>query len=196
MVRSLNYKETVQTSRRAITQLRGVNMQGKIVWQQSSTKPENPSNFAFITQWWTNLANKEITFAQRLIPQNGEVDELNWEPQRFDEVFELKNPQIRGITLYWRKPESQQERNTTAHQLLLNTRRQQLYIFPQSQNQLVIRVGLPEILYEIIEMRNPHWQSSSGGNNHILTLRDAQQQLEVKVTLSPDNLSQLRQQLT
>lgn len=171
-------------------------MQGKIVWQQSSTKPENPSNFAFISQWWTNLANKEITFAQRLIPQSGEVDELNWEPQRFDEVFELKNPQIRGITLYWRKSDSQQERNTTAHQLLLDTRRQQLYIFPQSQNQLVIRVGLPEILYEIIEMKNPQWESISAGSNHILTLRDVQQQLEVKVTLSPDNLSQLRQQLS
>lgn len=50
-------------------------MQGKIVWQKSSTKPENPSNFAFISQWWTGLANKKITFAQRLIPQSGEVDE-------------------------------------------------------------------------------------------------------------------------
>ena len=166
-------------------------MQGKIVWQQSSTKPDNASNFAFISQWWFSLDDKEISWQQRLIPQTG-LDEINWEPQRFDEVFELKNPQIRGITLYWRKPDSQQERNTTPHQLVLDTSRQQLYIFPQSQNQLVIRVGLPEILYEIIEIKNPQLEYSSAGQNHILTLRDAQQQLEVKVTLSSDNLKQMK----
>jgi hypothetical protein len=170
-------------------------MQGKIVWQQSSTKPENPSNLAFISQWWSSLADKQVTFAQRLIPQSGEVDELNWEPQRFDEVFELKDPQIRGITLYWRKLDSEQERNTTPHQLLLDTRRQQLYIFPQSQTQLVIRVGLPEIAYQTIEMKNPQLEYSAANQNHILTLRDAQQQLELKVTLSPDNLNHLKQQL-
>ena len=177
-------------------QVRGVlTMQGKIVWQQNSTKPENPSNFALISRWWTTLANKEIILAQRLIQQSGEVDELNWEPQRFDEVFELKNPEIRGITLYWRKPDSQQERNTTPHRLVLDIRRQQLYIFPQSQNQLVIRVELPEIPYQKIEMKNPQLEYSLAGQDHILTLRDAQQQIEVKVTLSPDNLSRLKDQL-
>lgn len=88
-------------------------MQGKIIWQQSSTKPENPSNFAMISQWWSSLANKEITFAQRMIPQIGEVDELNWEPQRFDEAFELNKPEIRGITLYWWK--SILSRSATPH---------------------------------------------------------------------------------
>lgn len=170
-------------------------MQSKIVWQQSSTKPENASNLALISQWWSNLANKEVSFAQRMIPQSGETDELNWERQRFDEVFELKTPEIRGITLYWRKPDSEQERNTTPHQLVLDTRRQQLFIFPQSQNQLVIRVGLPEILYQTIEMKNPQMEYSLADDNYILTLRDAQQQLEVKVTLSSDNLSQLKQQM-
>ncbi len=170
-------------------------MQGKIIWQQSSTNPENPSNFAFISQWWSSLADKQITLAQRVIPQDGEVDELNWERQRFDEVFELKDPQIRGITLYWRKPDSQQERNTTPHQLILDTRRQQLYIFPQSQNQLVIRVGLPSIHYEIIETKNPQMEYNWDSQNHLLTLRDVPKQLEVKITLSPDNLEQLKQLL-
>jgi hypothetical protein len=36
---------------------------------------------------------------------------------------------------------------------------------------------------------------SPAGENHILTLRDAQQQLEVKVTLSAENLKQLKQQM-
>lgn len=170
-------------------------MQGKIVWQQSSTKPENANNLAFISQWWSSMANKQVVWRQRLIPQSGKLDELNWEPQRFDEVFELKNPQIRGITLYWRKPDSQQERNTTPHQLVLDTHRQQLYIFPQSQQQLIIRVGLPEIPYQSIEMKNPQLECSPAGENYILTLRDAQQQLEVKVTFSAENFKQLRQQV-
>ena len=110
-------------------------------------------------------------------------------------MLELKDPQIRGITLYWRKPDSQQERNTTPQQLILDTRRQQLYIFPQSQNQLVIRVGLPSIHYEIIEIKNPQMEYNWDSQNHLLTLRDVQKQLEVKITLSPDNLEQLKQRL-
>lgn len=170
-------------------------MEGKIIWQQGSSKPDNLNNFAFISQWWSNLAGKEVTFAQRLIPQSGEVDELNWEPQRFDEVFELQNPQMRGITLYWRKIDSPQDRNTTAHQLVLDTRRQQLYIFPQSQKQIVIRVALPQIVYETIELKNPQLEYSPSGQNHLLTLRDEDQKLEVKVTLSPEHLNQLKQQV-
>ena len=55
-------------------------MQGKIIWQQSSTKPENPNNLALISQWWRSLADQKVTFAQRMIPQSGKVDEysLNW----------------------------------------------------------------------------------------------------------------------
>lgn len=170
-------------------------MQGKIIWQQSSSKPENPNNLATISQWWANLNSKEIAWRQRVIPQSGEVDELNWEAQRFDEIFELQTPQIRGITLYWRKPDAEQERSTTPHQLILDTRRQQLYVFPQSQKQIVVRVGVPEIPYQTVEMNNPQWEYIPEGKNHIFTLRDVQQQLEVKVTLSPDNLGQLKKQM-
>lgn len=171
-------------------------MQSKIIWQQNSSKPDNADNLAFISQWWSSLANKQVTLAQRLIPQNGELDTINWEPQRFDEVFDLKNPQIRGITVYWRKSDTEQERSTTPQQLVLDPRRQQLYIFPQSQNQLVIRVGLPEISYEVVETNNPQIEYKQvGGANHLLVLRDAQQKIEVKVTLTPENLQQLKQQL-
>lgn len=171
-------------------------MQGKIVWQQGSNKPENPNNFGLISQWWSSLANKDVTLAQRLIPQTGEVDQLNWEQQRFDEVFEIQNPEIRGITLYWRKPDSTQERNTTPYQLVLDFRHQHLYIFPQSQKQLVIRVALPQIKYETIEIVNPQMDYNLVGENYLLTLRDAEQRLEVKVTLSPDDCDRLKQQLT
>lgn len=171
-------------------------MQGKIIWQQGSNKPENPSSLAYISQWWSTLANKDVTLAQRVIPQTGEVDELNWEQQRFDEVFEIQNPEIRGITLYWRKPNISQERNTTPSQLVLDTRRQQLYIFPQSQKELVMRVALPQIIYETIEMKNPQIEYNLAGENHTLTLQDAQQKQEVKIILSSNNFNQLKAQLS
>lgn len=171
-------------------------MQSKIIWQQSSSKPDNADNLAFISQWWSSLANKQVTLAQRLIPQNGEIEAINWENQRFDEVFALNSPQIRGITVYWRKSDTDQERSTTPQQLVLDPRRQQLYVFPQSQNQLVIRVGLPEISYETIEIANPQIEYKQASNaNYLLVLRDTTQQIEVKVALTPENLQQLKQQL-
>ncbi len=170
-------------------------MQPKIIWQQNSNNPENGNNFAIIQQWWTNLNTKKIAWRQRLIPQSGDVSQLDWEPQRFDEVFKLQIPQIRGITLYWRKADSEQERSTTPRKLEFDEHSQQLYIYPQSQKELVIRVGIPEIVYQKVAITNPQWEGSSAGDNYILTLRDNQQQLEVKLTLSPENLAQIKEQL-
>ncbi len=171
-------------------------MQPKILWQQNSDNPENGNNFATIQQWWTSLNDKKIAWRQRIIPETGNVSELDWEPQRFDEVFKLQTPQIRGITLYWRKPDANQERSTTPRKLELDSDRQQLYIYPQSQKELVIRVGIPEIVYQKIAIANPQWQGTKAGENYILTLRDQQQQLEIKLTLTPANLAQLKQQLS
>jgi hypothetical protein len=172
-------------------------MQGKIIWQQGSGKADNLENLAIISQWWKSLANKDIALAQRLIPQTGEVDELNWEPQRFDEKFEIQNPEIRGITLYWSKTDSTQERSTTPHQLVLDTRQQHLYIFPQSQTQLVMRVALPQIVYETIELKNPHIEFSSDGENRWLILRDPQEKIEVKASINwTEFLSLIKQQIS
>ncbi len=170
-------------------------MQAKITWQQGSDNPDNGNNFATIKQWWESLNDKKIAWRQRLIPQSGNVSELNWEPQRFDEVFKLQLPQIRGITLYWRKPDTDRELSTTPRKLELESDRQQLYIYPQSQKELVIRVGVPEIIYRKIEINNPQWQGTSVGENYILTLRDNLQQLEIKLTLNTENLAQLKEQL-
>lgn len=65
-------------------------MEQKIIWQQESSNPENLNNLAIIREWWTNLNYKEITLAQRVISSSGEVSELDWEAQRFDEVFVIK----------------------------------------------------------------------------------------------------------
>ncbi|MBD1896105.1 hypothetical protein [Coleofasciculus sp. FACHB-129] len=171
-------------------------MQHKIVWEQGSNNPDNTNNFATIREWWASLIDNKITWRQRIIPQTGDATELDWEPQRFDEVFEIQIPEIRGITLYWRKINEERERSTTPTKLELDTLRQQLYIYPQSQKELVIRVGIPETIYQKIEFKSPQLQfAAKEGENHILTLRDTQQQLEVKAILSPENLRQLIDQL-
>lgn len=167
-------------------------MQPRIVWQQGSNNPDNANNFATIREWWASLADKKIAWRQRIIPQSGDVIELDWETQRFDEVFQLKTPEIRGITLYWHKADEDRERSTTPRKLELDNQRQQIYIYPQSQKELVIRVGIPEIIYQKMELKNPQMQVTAAGENQILTLRDTQQQVEVKVTLSPENLNQLK----
>ena len=171
-------------------------MEQKTVWQQSSSNPENPHNLATIRQWWANLNGKEITWQQRIIPHSSEVNELDWEPQRFDEVFAINNPEIRGITLYWRKLDASQERNTTPNKLILDNIGQYLYIFPYSQKEVVIRVGFPSIPYQTISMKNPQYSYNQSGQNYTLILRDTTQQQEVKVTLSPENLKQLLRELT
>ncbi|BAY94329.1 MULTISPECIES: hypothetical protein [unclassified Tolypothrix] len=171
-------------------------MQLKTVWQLGSNNPENQHHLATIRQCWASLNSKKVTWQQRIITENTEVDQLDWEPKRFDEAFAIANPDIRGITLYWRKPDSSVERNTTPHQLILDSLNQYLYIFPKSQKELVIRVGFPSIVYETISLTNPQYLYNSSGENYILTLQDASQQLEVKVSMSPENLKQLLRQLT
>jgi len=166
-----------------------------IIWEQGSNNPENADNFEIIKQWFTNLNSKAITWKQRLIPPNGDVREIEWEAQRFDENFIIFNSDIRGITLYWQKPDSPQERNTTPSKLELNNLKQQLYIYPQSQKDVVIRLALPEIVYQKFPLINPHIEVSRLGENYVLLMRDEKQQIEVKVALTPEKINQLKQEL-
>lgn len=170
-------------------------MELRIAWQYGSSNPENSNHFATINQWWNNLNGKEILWQQRLLPPATEAQNLNWETQRFDEKFIAVNPTIRGITLYWQKPNSPQERSTTAHKLELDQLHQQLYIFPQSQKEVVIRVELPQIAYQNLAMQNPQWQVTPNGDQYVLTLRDDRQKVKVQVTFDATQLSQLKQQL-
>ncbi len=166
-------------------------MQLQTIWQFGSNNPENPNHLDTIRQWWVALAGKEITWRQRLIPDSGDISELDWEPQRFDETFPITEPEIRGITLYWQKPNSPKESNTTVQKLALNHTRQELYIFPQSQQQLVIRVALPKVQYQRIELNNPEIFVE----NNILLFQDTKQLLEVQIKLTPEQLNQLKEKL-
>lgn len=170
-------------------------MQLQSIWQQGSSNPDNADNLGTIRDWWQELNGKEIFWQQRLIPQDGELGKINWEKARFDEEFLIVNPQLRGITLYWQKLDSEQERNTTPTQLILDSLHQLLYIFPQSQPGLVIRVGVPVITYQTIAVTNPQWEYRTTGESCQLSLRDDSQQIEVSVTLSPENLKQLMREL-
>lgn len=170
-------------------------MQIKAIWQQGSPDASNADNFAAIQQWWMGLSGKEIRWQQRLIPENGDLTQLNWDPQRFDEAFVLTNPEVRGITLYWRKPDSLDERNTTPSKLELNGLQQQLYIYPQSQKNLVIRVALPQVVYQAVKISQPQLALTQTTGQTTLIVRDETQRLEIQVVLTPEKLAELKQQI-
>lgn len=162
------------------------------IWQYGSQLPDQAEHLRTISQWWENLKDKEILWMQRLIPEIGGLSEVHWQRQRFDEEFIINRPQIRGSTLYWYKPDSPIERSTTAQKLELDNLKQVLYIYPQSQTDLVIRVGFPEIHYQTINLPHPDLQLDENG---VLFLRDSQQKIEVKVSLSSLQLRQLKEWL-
>lgn len=171
-------------------------MQPKTVWQLGIANPDNAANLATIQQWWAGLNAKEVSWKQRLINPDQDAIDLNWDTQRFDEKLLMHYPEIRGITLYWKKSESSEERSTTPQKLELDSLGQQLFIFPKSQNGVVIRVALPVVKYQSVEMQNPQIDCTTVNENAVLTLKDDTQKLTVKVMLSPDRLSQLKQQLS
>jgi hypothetical protein len=167
----------------------------RTIWQQGSNDPESASSFAKISQWWIGLNGKEVTWRQRLLPISGQVTEIDWEPQRFDEVFLISNPDVRGITLYWQKPNSKDERSATVHKLELDHLQQQLYIYPQAQRTVVIQVGLPQVVYQRVTLKQPKWTVQPSEGQQVLVLRDETQRLEIFVPLDAEGLSQLKKQL-
>jgi hypothetical protein len=166
-----------------------------LIWQQNSSQSDNGDNLKAIAKWWSNLAGKEVAWQQRLIPSSGNLEELDWQPQKFDEKLILETPQVRGITLYWRNNKGADERNITPSKLSLNTFQQRLYVFPQSQSQVVISVTLPVTIYQKINLVNPQLAATIKNGQGIILLRDEAEKLEVKVALSQSQINQLLDQL-
>jgi RNA-binding protein YlmH len=104
----------------------------------------------------------------------------------------IVNPQLRGITLYWYKPKNDQERSITASKLELDPLYKQLYIYSQAQANIVIRVETPKVKYQMIEVKNPEIAVAKNGT---ILLRDPQQLLEIKISLTPEKLEQLKAKL-
>lgn len=170
-------------------------MSNELIWQQNSSESNNSENLSAIAQWWSNLANQEIAWQQRLIPPSGNLQDIDWQPQKFDEKFILSNPQLKGITIFWRNNQATAERNITASKLQLNLTKQQLYIFPQSQSQVVISIKLPETIYQKLNLNNPQIAATFKNGNGIILLRGESEKLEIKLTLDEDKLNQLRERL-
>ncbi|MGB3262417.1 MAG: hypothetical protein WBA89_00530 [Microcoleus sp.] len=167
-------------------------MQLKTVWESGSNNPENAENFDNIAQWWKKLNGKEISWVERLIPQIGGMSEIHWQPQRFDVTFVIVNPEISEETLYWYKPDSPVKRNTTVQKLELDNLQQQLYLYPQLESEVVIRIGFPEVKYQTLELNNPEFAL---GEDNVLLLWEAEQELEIKISLSNENLAKLKELL-
>ena len=165
-----------------------------ISWQQNSSQPDNRENLAAIARWWSDLAGQEILWQQRLISASGDLQALDWQPQKFDEKLVLQAPQLRGITLYWRNNNTD-ERNITPQKLQLNTTKQQLYIFPQTQSQVVISVSLPKTIYDKLNLSNPQIAATVKDGNAIILLRDETAKLEIKVILDSSGVNQLLDRL-
>ncbi|UNU26624.1 hypothetical protein [Microcoleus vaginatus] len=164
----------------------------KTVWQSGSSHPENADNLDTISEWWGNLNGKEISWVERLIPQIGGLSEIHWHPQRFDETFVIVNPEIREETLYWYIPDSPVQRNNTVNKLELDNLQQQLYIYPQLESELVISVGIPEVKYQTLELNNPE---IALGEDNMLLLWESEQELEIKIYLSSENIAKLKELL-
>ena len=170
-------------------------MDKNLIWQQNSDNLNNGDNFKAIADWWSNLNGKEVAWQQRLIPSSGNLNKIDWQPQKFDEKFILQTPQVKGITLYWRSSKTPDERDITPSKLQLNLIQQQLYIIPQSQSQIVISISLPEIVYQKLNINNPQVAATIKDGKGIILLRDEAEKLEITIALDTEKLNLLRDRL-
>jgi hypothetical protein len=168
----------------------GLYMQLLTIWQHDSKDPENDQNLALISQWWKNLNGKQVNWLERMIPQIGGMSEIHWEIQRFDEIFAIVNPEIRGTTLYWHKPDSPVEHNSMAQKIELNNLKQELYIYPQIEEEIVLRVSLHEFEYQTIKLNHVEIRFQE---QEVMMIRDVKQQIEVQFNLTPENVKLLKE---
>jgi len=168
-------------------------MQFLTVWEHDSKDPENDANLAVISQWWANLNGKQVNWLERMIPQIGGMSEIHWEIQRFDEIFIMVNPEIRETTLYWQKPDSPIEHNSIAQKIELNNLKQELYIYPRIEEEIVLRVSLHEFEYQTIQLNNVEITFQE---QEVMMIRDVKQQMEVQINLTAENVNLLKEWLT
>ncbi|MEM6500271.1 MAG: hypothetical protein AAF685_00360 [Cyanobacteria bacterium P01_C01_bin.89] len=165
-----------------------------VVWRYGDSDPENPAHFETISQWWSRLNGQTITWRQRLMDQTSDPRQLDWEVERFDEQFVCHGAEVRGISLYWQKVGQDNERNSTPAKLELDTLHQHLYIYPKSQPDLVIRVGLPEVTYQTLTVTASQWEVAAKSGGYQLSVLDKTQGLKVEIALSAEQMEALKQQ--
>jgi hypothetical protein len=172
-------------------------MESTITWILGSTDPDAETNLARIAQWWAALAGQEIIWQQRPLTENSDREAIDWSKQALDENFTIHTPTLRGITLYWYKPNSPDERNITVNYIQLDLHNQQLDVLPSSGKSYQLRVTLPKIVYQKIQVTNPPFGSLIQPNGDaVLLFRDENQRLEIQIDLSAVNVALLQQKLS
>lgn len=171
-------------------------MESTITWILGSTDPDAEANLARISQWWSSLAGQEIIWQQRPVNENTKRLEIDWGKQSPDEIFAIQTPTLRGITLYWFKPNSEEERNITVSHIQLDMHNQQLDVLPSSGRNYQLRITLPKIVYQKIQVTDPQFGSLLQPNGEaVLLFRDEAQRLEIQIDLSTANVALLKQKL-
>lgn len=171
-------------------------MESTITWTLGSTDPDAEANLARIAQWWVSLASQEIIWQQRPINENTDREAIDWSKQALDENFAIQTPTLRGITLYWYKPNSPEERNISVSYLKLDLFNQQLDVLPSSGRNYQLRITLPKIIYQKIQVADPQFGSLTQPNGDVvLLLRDENQRLEIQINLNAVNVALLQQKL-
>jgi len=166
-----------------------------ITWQAQSQLPENANNFSIISNWWKSLEKKSILWKQRLVPEEGDID---WNPQRFDDTFICTEPDVRGITFFWKKEDVLQEKSITPAKLEFNPTQQHLYLYPESQKDLVISVEIPGVVRETLNMKNPAWFSerildeAGTAIGYRLMVHDTTNLVEIQVDMDESSLNYLK----
>ncbi len=161
-----------------------------LLWQFGSDDPKNAEALAQVQQWWSRLDGKAVTWQQRVSQGAAPID-LDWETQRFDETFSIVSPELKGITVFWSKANEDQTRDLTASRLDLDRTEQALYITPKSKPDVVVRVCVPQPKYESIALT----ASVVTVVGETLVIRDRGQMLEVRASLSAEQIAQLKTDL-
>jgi len=171
-------------------------MDSTITWTLGSADPDAEANLARIAQWWSSLAGQEIIWQQRSLSENSDRMAIDWNKQALDETFTIQNPSLRGITLYWYKPDHPDERNISVGYFQLDLFNQQLDLLPSSGRSYQLRITLPKIVYQKIQITDPQFGSLIQSNGDaVLLFRDEKQRLEIQIDLSAVNTDLLKQKL-
>lgn len=172
-------------------------MSNKIIWQQNSDNADNynVTNLQFISEWWSNVGQKKVKIAQRLIPDTENIYDIDWKYQRFDEEFIIESPEIRGITIYGKKQGNDKEFGYTPQKLELDIDNQELDIYLQSQSKTIIRFSVAKIIYQTIPFGEVEIVSNGDSKNHLILIRNKEKKVEITFTLNTNQQLYLFSQL-
>jgi hypothetical protein len=172
-------------------------MSNKIIWQQNSENSDNynVTNLQFISEWWSNVGQKKVKMAQRLIPDTENIYDIDWKYQRFDEEFIIECPEVRGITVYGKKEGNDKEFGYTPQKLELDIDNQELDIYLQSQSKTIIRFSVAKIIYQTIPFGEVEIVSNSDSENHLILIRNKEKKVEITFTLNSNQQLYLFSQL-